>query len=252
MTRYTLQELANALRRVGLTEGQTLFVHSSLVSFGLMDGFTPTDVVPRVYQVLRDIVGSAGTIVVPAFNFDFCKGTIFDPATTPSKGMGALSEFVRTRPEAFRSPHPMQSVAAVGRLAQAICRTDTASSFDPGGPFSVMLEYGACALLLGAPMQSVSFVHLAEERCKVPYRYWKCFTAPYGSPPLVKSYRMYVRHLESDPQLILQRIENVMSDHGLMALARVGAGTVRFFRLPDFIAVTIERLAANPNWLIEA
>ena len=113
---------------------------------------------------------------------------MFDPATTPSKGMGGFSEFVRTLPGARRSPHPMQSVAAIGPLADVICKTDTASSFDPGGPFSILLECGARGLLLGAPMQSFSLVHLAEERLA-------------GSLPILENIQRALRIIISNKKL---------------------------------------------------
>jgi len=144
----------------------------------------------------------------------------------------------------------MQSVAAVGPAAEVICGPDPPSSFDPVGPFAVMLELDTRGLLLGAPMQSFSLVHLAEERAAVSYRYWKDFTAAYGPESQSRSYRMYVRDLALDPRLSLAPIEDALVERGLLAAARVGSGWIKGFATRDFLAVTLEHLERDPYWLL--
>jgi aminoglycoside 3-N-acetyltransferase len=253
MRTYRRDELLEALRAVGAGEGRILLVHSSLMSLGLMEGCRPVELAASVYSVLREAVGDSGTIVAPTFTFEFCNGIAYDPATTPSKGMGALSEYVRTLPEAQRSPHPMQSVAAVGPAAKAICTGDTASSFSEDGPFAHMVRCGARGLLLGAPMQSFSLVHLAEECQAVPYRYWKDFTAPYGPSHAteLRTYRMYVRNLALDPRLVLSRVEDILAARGQIAAARCGSGWIKGFETIDFLAVTTKNLSRDPCWLLQ-
>jgi aminoglycoside 3-N-acetyltransferase len=253
MRTYHRDDLLGALRSVGGAEGGIMLVHSSLMALGLLEGYRPTDLARGVYDVLREVVGDGGTLVVPAFAWDFCKGLTYDPATTPSQGMGVLSEYVRTLPEARRSPHPMQSVAAVGPQAEAICAGDTLSSFAPGGPFAVLLSLGARGLLLGVPIQSFSLVHLVEERMRVPYRYWKDFTAPYGSleSAELRTYRMYVRDLALDPRLTLDPIEDVMAGRGQVATSQCGSGWIKGFTLNAFVAATEENLARDPYSLLQ-
>ena len=61
---------------------------------------------------------------------------------------------------------------------------------------------------------------------------------------------MYVRDLGLDPKLVLQRAEDVLVENALLTAARVGGGWVKSFRAADFFALTVERLANNPYWLI--
>jgi len=247
---YALRQVGQALRAAGIVPGQTVLVHSSLMRLGTPGDCTAAELPARICAELRDAVGEDGTIVVPTFNFDFCRGSPYDPASTPSKGMGVLSEFVRRLPGARRSPHPMQSVAAIGPRAEEICARDTASSFDPGGPFATLVELEARGLLLGAPMQSFSLVHLVEERLEVPYRYWKTFSGPYGSPPSARSYRMYVRDLAIDPMLDLAPIEQLLARRGQLGGATAGAGWIRSFAVRDFLSVALEHVARDPEWLL--
>jgi len=128
---------------------------------------------------------------------------------------------------------------------------ETRSSFDPGGPFDTLIKMGAKGLLLGSPMQSFSLVHLAEERCEVPYRYWKEFTAPYGKPSIPRSFAMYVRDLDLNPRLDLSRIETALIQKDLMHVAKLGAGHLKTFALRDFLDVTMAGLKNNPAWLLQ-
>jgi aminoglycoside 3-N-acetyltransferase len=250
MRSYSETELREALSLCGIARGQIVLVHSSLVHLGRLEGSNARTLAERHYGVLRELIGPQGTVVVPAFTFAFCRGEPFAPLTSRSLGMGSFSEYVRTLPDACRSPHPMQSVAAVGPAAERICKCETRSSFEKGGPFAALIDLDAVGLLLGAAMQSVSLVHLAEERCAVPYRYWKEFTAPYGAPPKNRTFAMYVRDLDLDPTLDLSCIERELKVQNALCESALGAGHVKAFRVKDFIQLTIGRLKANPSWLL--
>lgn len=252
MRRYTAAALFAGLRDVGVEEGETVLVHSSLLTLGAMDGVDLEDSAAQVYAVLRSAVGKAGTIVVPTFTFAFCRGEPFDPVHSPSEGMGALSEHVRQLPDACRSRHPIQSIAAVGPLATLLCSRDTATAFSLGGPFDGLLEFDALVVLVGASMQSVSLVHVAEERVGVPYRDWKSFTGDYVLPWGVqtRSYRMYARDLDLNPRLHLGPVSERLAERGDLRRARVGSGWVQSFRARSFVDLAVEGLRDNPLWLL--
>ena len=80
---------------------------------------------------------------MPTFNFGFCRGVPFDRQHTPAEKMGPLAEYVRLRAGSVRSPHAIQSVAAVGASSAAVCGTNPPSAFDEDGPFGEMLRSGA-------------------------------------------------------------------------------------------------------------
>jgi aminoglycoside 3-N-acetyltransferase len=98
-----------------------------------------------VVQALLDAVGSAGTVVVPAFTADNSDPSrwaltrkapvpsdwwpairdhlpAFDPALTPSHNVGVIAEAVRSWPGAVRSRHPQTSFAAVGAEAEGLMK----------------------------------------------------------------------------------------------------------------------------------
>ncbi len=134
----TRDSLAADMRALGVRSGQALLVHASMRSLGTVRGGAA-----EVVAALRDAVGPEGTLAVPtgtAGNSDTSRLYLnrtagltaeqisrykaamppFDPATTPSDGMGEIAEQVRTTPGAVRSAHPQSSFAALGPMASKL------------------------------------------------------------------------------------------------------------------------------------
>lgn len=176
----TGRELAQALTALGVQRGDTLLVHSSLKALGWVPGGALA-----VVQALLDAVGDTGTLVVPTQtgeNSDpagWARPPVppgwwpviraetpgFDPERTPSQGMGAVPEQVRTWPEARRSSHPQTSFAALGpRSAEVVAVHDLDSQCGERSPLATLERLGAKVLLLGAGFRSCTAFHLAEYR----------------------------------------------------------------------------------------
>jgi len=162
--------------------------------------------------------------------------------------MGAFSEHVRQLPQARRTAHPMQSLAVIGSYANDLAGRDTPSAFDPGSAFERLLELDFKLLLLGADVQAVSMVHYSEQRLGVPYRYWKDFTGQVKTPDggwQTRTYRMFVRDLEIDPQLDLSPIQGLLQQRGQWQCVSVNYGQVASCRLSDFVHATDDILAKD-------
>ena len=202
MTRgRNLEGLAADLRALGVRRGQDLLVHSSLRSIGPVEGG-----VDAVLGALCEVAGPAATIVVPTHTSGNSRSSTvfraaanglsgagleryladmsgFDPATSPSNGMGVFAEYVRTRPESLRSSHPQTSFAALGPDA-ADCTRDHLLHCHLGesSPLGWLYRHDAAVLLLGVGYEACSAFHLAEywlpgER---PERAYYCFTVNNG------------------------------------------------------------------------
>jgi aminoglycoside 3-N-acetyltransferase len=95
----------------------------------------------------------------------------FDPRLTPSNGMGAVSELVRTFPGAMRSEHPQMSFAAVGRYAEQITAGHALDGgMGEGSPLARLYDLDATVLLVGTGHANNSSFHLAEYRVPAPRR----------------------------------------------------------------------------------
>ena len=194
--------LRSSLEALEIQPGDHLLIHSAMQFLGY-----PVGGLEMIYETLWKMVTTQGTLVVPTFTFQFAKGVAYHPDSSPSVNMGVFSEFVRKLPEAMRSRHPMQSIAAVGHYATELASRDTPGAFDDGSTFDRMLELDFKCLLLGANVNACSIIHYSEQRAEVPYRYWKDFTGLIDGKN--ETYRMYARNLELDPQLELAPIQVV-------------------------------------------
>jgi aminoglycoside N3'-acetyltransferase len=240
------QKLRDALEKVGIEPGDGLLVHSALQLLG-----RPQGGLHMYWETLKDLIGDYGTLAVPAFNFAFARGQDFDPILTPSEGMGAFSEFIRQQPGALRTLHPMQSLAVLGRHAADLTGRDTASAFDDGSAFSRMLDLDFKLLLLGADIQAASMVHYCEQRAAVPYRYWKDFSGRIKTDMSwnSRSFRMFVRDMDLDPQLRLRPIQELLESRGQWNSQPLNFGKLAACRLQDFVTATDELLARDA-WVL--
>lgn len=252
MKGYSADELRAVLREVGVVRGDVLCVHSSLLTLGPLENVALREMPAAIAHLLLDSLGPEGTLVVPTFNFDFAKGKSYDRQRTPSRGMGTLSEYVRMMPGSMRSPHPLQSVAAVGRRATEICERDTPSPFEPGSAWATLVDLNARVLLLGTVMQYATVFHVPEQAVGVPYRYWKDFTAPYVDQGVTqeRTYRLYVRDLDLDPYLELARLEKALRARGVLKEAPLGSGMVQAVLSRDMADETRRLLAQDPNYFV--
>jgi aminoglycoside 3-N-acetyltransferase len=259
MLEVSQEQLLSTLRHVGVKPGDGLLVHSALQYLGKPNGG------PKLYlSALMEALGIAstgetdhatdatGTLAVPTFNFGFARGQAYDLQSTPSQGMGVLSEQVRTHPLAKRTPHPMQSLAVIGHYAADLANRDTPSAFDPGSAFERMLELDFSILLIGADIQAVSVLHLVEQRLSVPYRYWKEFKGEVRMPQgwESKTYRMYVRDLDIDPHIDLHPVQRRLEERRQWLSTPLNYGQVARCRMTDFVVAVSEFLERDPWSLV--
>lgn len=267
MKEITHPQVVSALReRLGVQAGDGLLVHSAIQFLG-----RPAGGVGLYFDALCEAVGCgpgeegstlghhapgqqpSGTLAVPTFNFGFARGEPYDPQTTPAQGMGVFSEFFRQQPGARRTPHPLQSLAVVGRYAGDLAGRDTPGAFDPSSPFERMLELDFKLLLLGAGIQAVSFLHYCEQRRGVPYRYWKEFHGRVKTPAgwEERTYRMYARDLAADPHIELYPVQARLEARRQWLAVPLNYGQLVVCRLSDFVAAVDEFLADDP-WALVA
>lgn len=156
----TSADIAAELRRLGIAQGDLIMAHSSLKSFGYVEGGAEA-----VVDGLLLAVAPGGTVMVPTFNHG--SAPIYDPVKTKSTN-GAVTEALRLRPEAVRSIHPSHPYAAIGPRAEALTEGNLeVGTFDPAGPLGKLADWGGWIVLLGVGMWSNTCVHIGEAKYRV-------------------------------------------------------------------------------------
>lgn len=168
--------------RMEIREGDVVFVHSSIDKLNL--SFTPH----RLLEILLQVVGSEGTLLFPAWHFNYRaedylnKALVFDVRRSPS-ALGMLSELARRYPAAFRTLHPTSSIVAIGPKAGYLTSEHHLSIYPCGekSPFYKMLEFDAKIIGLGVSTEFLSFVHCPEDIMKTKFPY------PVRNPEIYKA-----------------------------------------------------------------
>jgi Aminoglycoside N3''-acetyltransferase len=176
----TVGRMRHDLHQLGVQEEDHLIVHSSLSSLGWVCGGAQA-----VVQALLQVVGAEGTLVMPAQCGDWSDPAewghppvpqewvpviynempAFDPAVTPTRGMGRIAELFRTYPGTLRSDHPQVSFCANGKYAEYITSGHPLTpQFGEASPLGKLYAAGAKVLMLGVGFDSCTSLHLAETR----------------------------------------------------------------------------------------
>ncbi len=189
----TQSTLQTSLLALGMQQGDTILLHSSLSKLGFVCGGAET-----VIRALLSTLGPSGTLVVPTHTSEnsdpkdwesppvpqeWCQAIrdntpAFDPRVSRTRGMGAIPEMARTWPGALRSDHPQTSFAAIGPNAAVVTAGHALDSMmGDQSPLARLEQVDAKVLLLGVGYDSCTAFHLAEYRVPSSPRVANSFAA---------------------------------------------------------------------------
>lgn len=109
----------------------------------------------------------------PAFNYDFAKTRIFDPANDPIQ-VGAFNEALRKSGLYIRSAVPIFSMLRE-RVPPANQFKEFIEPFGGGGDYAELRERDGNIIFLGASIDKLTYIHFVETLAEIPYRYSKIF-----------------------------------------------------------------------------
>ena len=158
---YDTAALAKDLRKLGISEGDTLFVHSSVRSVGETENGADT-----IIDALLSVLGNDGLLCCASHTWDAvgCTTDVYDPKTTPSC-TGILSMVLQKREGAVRSLHPTHSMVVFGRDAEKFIEGEQYmhTPCPREGCCGKLLDRGAKVLFLGVGLTKNTFIHGVEE-----------------------------------------------------------------------------------------
>ncbi|MFL6248729.1 MAG: AAC(3) family N-acetyltransferase [Thermoanaerobaculia bacterium] len=230
----TVCHVAARLRELGVTHGGVLLVHTSFKAVGPIES-GPLGLI----HALRDAIGEDGTLVMPTMTDG---ETPFDPASTPTSGMGIVAETFWRQPGVLRSTHPGGSFAALGPLASRICAPQPLSPpHGPDSPPGRVHDLGGQVLLLGVTHSENTTLHVAEAIAQVPYSV---------EHPCVVEIDGDVRTVMiAETDHCCRRfamMDDWLRERGLQREGRVGNAHARLCASRDIVAVAVEKLREDP------
>lgn len=176
----TKSSLVDALLSVGIEKNDTVLVHSDIASFGTTENFSRKDALNIFYESFMEVLGSEGTLCVPAYFYEYARfGIPYDISLSPvSKELGVFSKFINSLPESIRSCNPLASVAAVGKYADYICEIKNRHNYGEDSAFNRLHKLNAKIVMLGTSLNAVTFGHYVEYHVGVPHMYNKIYNIP--------------------------------------------------------------------------
>jgi len=175
-TPLTRHVISAGLRELGLGQGDVVEVHSSLRSFGKVEGGAST-----IVNALMEVVGPEGAIIMSAYPLSLpvpltaeerARGLAWkvrrlDEDSHERTGMGAIVDEFRRRP-GVKCGSGLHRVCAWGRQAELHCQLG----------YAALLESDGWALLAGVGIDRLSSMHQAESRVGLPAEVERCFAIP--------------------------------------------------------------------------
>ncbi len=254
MTRVTKDQFAHALKLSGVQRGDILHVQSDLAAIGLPDTARSRDAMLDFYlQGLQQAVGPEGTLTTCTAFEDYGRyGVPFHVDSSPSR-TGALSEYMRTRPGAVRSCHPIVSVTALGHQAQDVAGGPHYDGFSYVSPWGELHRRNALIMTLGMGLDAggLTFLHYAERLFGVPYQYTKIYDTPVfkNGQEVPGPFTMSVRYLDfgiADTGIPLKQF---MVEQGTATLTPIGKSWIWMASAMNILSTIFERLS-HDRWFL--
>lgn len=227
------QDILQSLKSVGVVAGDQIYVASFTPILGITE-----KLLPETISALQEAIGPSGTLIMPAFNWDYCKTGFFHHTETPSQ-VGILTEAFRKSAGVERTVTPPWNTFCVwGKQASAINQIKGHCAFGNDSVPQYLVDHNVKFLLLGCNYNDgCILVHWLEEKFRVPYRNFKKFT---GKVQLKDSLiddesTMYARDFLINPILDSSPLTTVFDATLAVKKVRLGLGTVRCFSSLDYI-----------------
>ncbi len=206
-----------AVGALGIERGDVLLVHSDLSVTGhlLLDC---TRAVEVLTGVLSSAVGDEGVLMMPTFNYDFCHGVPFDPATSPARTGGWGRRFL-CMDGVVRACHPVHSMA-VRDITKRGFGDPWSDAYGENSAFAKLHNAHGKIIFWGIGIETCTFIHYVEQCYGVPYRFAKEFRVgeQYCS--------MYCRDLSLGLDAGLDGLGARLTRSGQLLTVRIGGGTI--------------------------
>jgi aminoglycoside 3-N-acetyltransferase len=157
-------------------------------------------------------------------------------------------------PERVRSCNPLQSIAAIGQHAEALCGSDSLSGYGVTSPWHRLRILQGKLLFFGVGLQPMTYIHYVEQQYGVPHMYCKVYTTPVvkSGTPIPGNPISAVRYLDYGIEYDLSRFQSLLTSKGILKTAQLGRTTIHAISAQDVFDVAVECLDKDPYFFLKA
>jgi len=254
MTYVTKSDILEALRKIGIVEGDTVLFHSSLKSMGQVENGADD-----VIDAFLAAVGENGTVVAPTLSQKDFPNAYRDWTIDRPSDVGLITETFRLRPNAKRSDQATHSVAAIGRLADELTKDHGAyglrdgvfgdTPFAVSSPWQKMYDLNAKIVFVGTSMRCNTFKHFVE------YRVVEKWLKTIENKPEYSELKSEIRTFDKQgiwPFYDAEKMQIILENHGMIKKAPCGNAVFLCVNSKDTCDFTSDILEKDPGSICKA
>lgn len=247
-------DIIKILRDLGLRKGDTVMVHSALSGLGMIEGVPQNDsksYCKAIFDSFDTVIGISdglGTLIVPTFTHDYVRRSKdFYLESSPSE-CGIFSEYVRKLPGSFRTLHPIDSLAIIGKK-KPMFRNISTSGYGINSAFDRLTKIdNAKIVYFGARVSHTTLMHHLEHLVGVSYIYNKAYFRP---PVYTKGERLKypffcgVRYLNGKVEITYEPLREKLIGKKLLRIKKIGDFEIMEASVKHIMKIGYEMLQEN-------
>jgi len=251
---YSASDLVDAMRRVGITAGDTVFFQTCVDTLGQAAGCANSqEICEMLWNSLHEVLGPSGTILVPTYTFSFCRQETFDIEASSTvwgewNTFFEFPEYFRRLSGAIRSADPIFSTAGIGPKAAEIVKNLPKVCLGEDCVHDRLRRAGGKICILGVGLYESIFRHHMEAIMRVPWRFDKLFTGYVRENGKVRKegwiYNVRIWAKNADPAG--EALEAIARQTGLCRAAPVGRGEILSVKADEYRNLIVRELTRDP------
>ncbi|HFP7489956.1 acetyltransferase [Campylobacter jejuni] len=247
---YTKAELIQTLQKLGICEGDMVYMHSEVFNFGVIKS-SPKHFLQNILEAFDEVLGSKGTLVMPTFTYSFCDNKIYNKNNSKCT-VGALNEYFRNKDGVYRTNDPIFSFAIKGSK-EKLFHKDSQSCFGKDSVYDILTYNNTKVILFGGLHLGFTYFHYIEEMANISYRYHKTFKGTMIDEQGIshlKQIQYFVRDLDKITIINQEKVFDFLKQNHLIKIEKFGGAEIVSFDLKTIYDTLFNQIKLNEDFLL--
>lgn len=249
---FTVSQVVNTLKTLGAENCDILYVQTGVLFGSPNPSFKRKEYLENLYQILLAL--HVDTLIIPVFTYSFCNGEDFD-VNNSKTSMGALAEYIRTRPEAKRSLDPLLSMVVIGKEKNIFDGDLGKHSLGENSAYDRLHKSlkKVKFLCYGTEFSKYfTYIHYIEKQMNVPYRFDITFQGKitdWNGKTYEDTYSIHTACGGVEPANF-PYFQDWLIEKGIMKQAKIGDTNITCVAEEDIYCETVKKLRENINYFL--